>query len=463
MINKINKKLIRIIFLLIFVINAYIYSIISLSDENHLTFEKKRGLNYAKNISSNQGFISSNYYELFWFIQISDTQFLWYDDDKIDDFYEFLNETYKVIAPLFIYNTGDLVNTYYGLQQNKDEWELYKKALEDNNMNASAYMDVIGNHDAMEDPNFMYFLNYSMMGISFNTTQYSFNKSFNFGNFAFIGLNTAKKSYNLLEFGFQGFLSSEELDWYENELEKYKEFDKIFVFGHHPPSYPPFYNIKSERSVSGKDFYELNEEYNVSYYFSGHIHSNYLQYLNELLSITTANFDQNGGVYRIISLDNNSLSTSIGYVGDWPQAIITHPSGEEYLFGNLNVKGKKIRVLAWDPKGIISVKWNLFDIKGEYQLMNWQSLEKISDNKPLWEGNLDFQYRGNLLLRIQIEGGSGETLKILEYNLKKEISVFSLSVAIIMIAGLISISIIINYYLSRQVNKSGKLDRNMPQ
>ncbi|MFX0105305.1 MAG: metallophosphoesterase family protein [Candidatus Hodarchaeota archaeon] len=432
-------------------INVNICSIFCFSEGNQLISEKKRGLD--KNLEYNQGFISSNSYELFWFIQISDTQFLWYSNQRIADFYEFLNETYKTITPLFIYNTGDLVNTYYGAQQNKDEWELYKKALDDNSMNTSIYMDVIGNHDAMEDPNFEYFLNYSMMGISFNTTQYSFNKTFNFGNYAFIGLNTAKKSYNLFEFGFQGFLSSEELDWYENELEKYKEFEKIFVFGHHPPSYPPFYKIISEESSTGKDFYELNEEHNVSYYFSGHIHSNSIQYLNELLSITTSNFDQNNGVYRIISLDNNSLSTSVGYVGVWPQAIITHPSGEEYLFRDLYVKGKKIRVLAWDPKGIISVKWGLFDNKGEYQIMNWQSLEKIYEDSPLWEGNLDFQYRGNLLLKVKIDGGSGETLKILNYNLKKEISVFSLSVAIIMVIGLISISVIINYYLLKQVKK----------
>jgi len=462
MTNKLNKKkMLHIIFLSIFIVNAFDFSTLSLSHENRVKLELNRGVESLKNISSCQGFISINEYELFWFIQISDTQFLWHDDNKIVYFYEFLNETYKTLDPLFICNTGDLVNTYYGQQQNKKEWELYKKALEDNTMNTSTYMDLMGNHDAVEDPNFTYFLNYSMIGRSFNTTQYSFNRTFNFGRYAFIGLNTAKKSYNLFEFGFQGFLSSEELDWYENELKKYKEFDRIFVFGHHPPNYPPFYNIQSEKSSSGRDFYELNDEYNISYYFSGHIHSNYLQYLNELLSISTANFDQNEGTYRIITLDNNSLSTSIEYVGDWPQAIITYPPGEEYLFGDLNVKGKKIRVLAWDPKGIISVKWSLFDIKGEYQIINWKPLVKISNKEPLWEGDLDFKHRGNLVLKIRIEGGSGKTLKILKYNLKKEISVISMSVAIIMTVGLISISIIINYYLSKQVDKSEKIERKM--
>ncbi|GAG79188.1 unnamed protein product [marine sediment metagenome] len=134
-----------------------------------------------------------------------------------------------------------------------------------------------------------------MMGLSFNSTQYSFNHSFTFGQYAFIGLDTAKESYNLFEFGFQGFLNSEELDWYENELEKYKDFDKIFVFGHNPSNYPPFYKINSEESLSGKGFYELNEEYNVSFYLSGHIHENSFQYSNNILTSTTSNFDQGGG------------------------------------------------------------------------------------------------------------------------------------------------------------------------
>jgi len=444
--NKVDKKLLSLIFLLIFIFNIHYFSIFSYSHENHLNIDKKSEVENIKIRSSTNGFISSDDIELFWFIQISDTQFLWYDVDKIAGFYKFLNETYKEITPLFIFHTGDIVDANYGIGQDKIEWENYRQALDDNNMNASIYMDVIGNHDAANDPYFTYFLNYSMMGLSFNTTQYSFNKSFTFGQYAFIGLDTAKNSYNLFEFGFQGFLSSEELDWYEGELEKYKEFDKIFVFGHHPPSYPPFYQIKSEESLSGRDFYELNEEYNVSFYLSGHVHENSFHYFNNLLSIITSNFDQGGGTYRIISLDNNRLSTSIEYVGDWPQAIITNPPGEEYLFGDLNIIEEKLRVLAWDPKGIVSVKWSLFDIKNEYQLINWEPLEKISTEKPLWESSLNFTNRGNLLIKIKIEGGSGEIVKELRYNLSENNnnnnSTIPFLVFVILVAGLVSIAII---------------------
>ncbi|MHA2038707.1 MAG: metallophosphoesterase family protein, partial [Promethearchaeota archaeon] len=296
-------------FLLIFMFIILNLSILPNSYEGSLNIENNDEEEYLKVKSTTEGYMSPN--ELFWFIQISDTQFIWNDLNKLASFYEFLNETYREIKPLFIYHTGDINDANFGLEQDDEAWKKYKKALEDNNMNASIYMDVMGNHDASNDPYFTYFLNFSMMGRSFNATQFSFNHSFAFGEYAFIGLNTAKKSYNIFEFGFQGYLNSEELDWYEAQLEKYKEFDKIFVFGHHPPSHPPFYKIKSEVTGTGRDFYELNDEYNVSFYLSGHIHENVFQYSRDLLTISTSNFDQRGGTYRIVSLDHDRLSTSI--------------------------------------------------------------------------------------------------------------------------------------------------------
>jgi len=453
MIIKVKKKSFFIIFTFLFLINIFHYFRLPYSYENNDKLEKKSGLESFEELSNNNGFISINDINLFWFIQISDTQFLWYDENKITRFYHFLNETYREIDPLFIYHTGDIVDAHLGLQQDKNEWELYKKALDDNRMNATVYLDVIGNHDAAQDPTFNYFLNYSMMGRSFNTTQYSFNKTFDFGEYAFIGLNTAKESYNIFEFGYQGFLNSEEMAWYEIELEKYKDFDKIFVFGHHPPSYPPFYSIQSEESLSGKDFYELNEEYNVSYYFSGHIHDNTIQYFDRLLTISTLNFDQENGKYRIVVLDNNRLSTSIGTVGVWPQAIITNPPGEEYLFGLPNDKEEPLRVIAWDPKGIESVVWSLFDIRGKHQITEWKPLEKIFIDEPLWEGDIDFEFNGKLMLKIQINGYSETIFKSIIYHLKEEISYITLTIAIFMTIGLISISFFIIFYVYNEEKK----------
>ena len=460
MIKTVDRKLIYLIFLLIFIYNVENCSNVIYSNGHLLNLEKNYELKHNEKKSSNIQFTTSHNHNVFWFIHISDTQFLWYDNNKIADFYEFLNETYNTITPLFIYHTGDIVDSNYGFKQNKEEWNRYKEALDDNNFNASTYFDVIGNHDAVHDPSFTNFLNYSMMGQSFNTTQYSFNHSFSFGEYAFIGLNTAKKSYDLYEFGFQGFLSSEELNWYENDLEKFKEYDKIFVFGHHPPSYPPIYEIESEVSDSGKDFNDLNDEFNVSFYFSGHIHSNSFLFVNNLITITTTNFDELNGTFRIISLDNNKLSSSIGYVGDWPQAIITNPSGEEFLLGNLNFKENKLRVLAWDPKGISAVKWSLFDNKKKTQITNWKFIERISNDSPLWEGDLDLANYENFLLKVEIEGGSGKASRDLKFYLKNDSNDSSdptliyLFTLIITIIGVVALSLIINQYI--RVHKDNK-------
>jgi Icc-related predicted phosphoesterase len=436
MAKKINKRFIYIILAILFFSNPDLYFKNLVQVENHVNQVRKEKL-------SNDGFISNDNYNLFWFIHISDTHFVWNDQNKIDYFYNLLNVTYKEIEPLFIYHTGDIVDANQGLEQNKLEWEIYRNALIENSMNTSIYMDVIGNHDAIQDPLFQYYLNHSMMGNSFNTTQFSFNKSLNFGEYAFIGLNTAKKSYNLFEFGFIGSLNSEEINWYENELEKYKNFDKIFVFGHHPPSHQPFYKVLSEESVNGKDFYELNKEYNVSYYFSGHIHENSIQYIDELLSISTINFVQNTGKYRIVVLDNNSLSTTIANVGAWPQAVITNPSKENCLFKNLNKKEEKIRVIAWDPKGIDSITWSFFDANGDHQITKWEPLERIFADEPLWEGDLGLDFHGKVLLKIRVEGLSGVRYHSLLYSFYEVITITSILTVIFMTLGLISLSLFI--------------------
>lgn len=405
---------------------------------------------------TDMGSISLNDQNLFWFIQITDIQQTWYDDEQVNNFYQFLNESYNEIDPLFIYNTGDLVDADNGVKQDKEEWKRYKKALDENYMNASIYYDLIGNHDAAADSSFSHFLNYSMMGRKFNTTQYSFNKTFSFGKYAFIGINTAKEDYDPIDFSFFGFLDTEELDWYEKQLEKYKEFDKLFVFGHHPYKFPPFLTIISNLTSSGKTFSDLNKEYNIFSYFSGHVHLNSHQNEDGFLMITTANFNQDNGTYRIISLDHNQISTSIENVGTWPQGIITYPPREDYITESTKYSVNKIRVLAWDPQGVQSVKWGIFDTKDERQIKDWEILTKIDDKEPLWEDNWDFITRGKFLIKVQIEGGSGEVVKEIIFNLKSDLYIEPIFSIILLFLALISIPIIITYYLKTHISKNRK-------
>jgi 3',5'-cyclic AMP phosphodiesterase CpdA/uncharacterized membrane protein YciS (DUF1049 family) len=402
------------------------------------------------------GFVTPELKDIFWFIQITDTQFLWSKQNGIDIFNKFLNETNKIIKPLFIINTGDIVDADNGRHQNIEEWQKYNKTLTENKINSSIYVDLVGNHDGSEDPQYGYFINYSITGSEYKTTQISFNHSFSFGNYAFIGINTAKDLYeNLLDFAFVGYLNTKELDWYENELKKYKDYDNIFVFGHHPPFFPPYNQIISNLSSTGKTFSDLNKEYHVNYYFCGHIHSNYIQKKDGLTSIMTDNFDENNGTYRIVVIDNNQLSSSVEQIEKWPQGIIIYPPDREFYNSKFEIDLNEIHALAWDPEGINSVEWSVYFENGKL-FKNWTSLQRNHENDFLWEGDFcrDLSHENIYIVKVRIEGNSGQIIKEIVYSIPMIIN-FELIhlILIIFIIGIVCIPIIIIIFYTKKTLK----------
>ncbi len=412
-------------------------------------------------VTSKNGFIDSEGNKVFWFIQITDTQFVWGNQDKIDMFSKFLNETKKIINPLFIINTGDIVDADIGRNQILEEWQNYNKSLSENKINSSIYVDLVGNHDGSEDLHYSYFMNYSITGREYGVTQISFNHSFSFGNYAFIGINTANDSYdNFFDFAFGGFLNTEELDWYENELKRYKDYDNIFVFGHHPTSFPPYYRIISNLSSTGKTFYDLNKEYHVNYYFCGHIHSNYIQEKDGLNTIITDNFDDKNGTYRIVVIADNQLSTSIEYVGNWPQGLIISPPSHNFYDSQFKIDLENIHVLAWDPKGIISVEWSVYLESGK-QFKNWTSLQRNYESGILWEGDFckDLSYENNYIVKVKIEGNSGQIIREIIYNVPMNINYELIHIILaVFVIGIIAMPIvIIILYPKKILKKKNKL------
>ena len=408
-------------------------------------------------VTSKNGFINSEGNKIFWFIQITDTQFIWGNQDKIDMFSKFLNETNKIIKPLFIINTGDIVDANNGRSQNIEEWQKYNKSISENKINSSIYVDLVGNHDGSEDPHYSYFTKYSVTGSEYGVTQISFNHSFSFGNYAFIGINTAKDSYNnLFDFAFAGFLNTEELDWYENELKRYKDYDNIFVFGHHPPFFSPYYKIISNLSSTGNSFYDLNKKFQVNYYFCGHIHSNYIQKEDGLNTIITDNFDDNNGTYRIVVIDDNQLSTSIERVGKWPQGIITYPPSHNFYDSQFKIELEKLHVLAWDPKGIVSIEWSVYFESGQ-QFKSWTSLQRNHENGLLWEGDFckDLSYENSYIVKVKIEGNSGQIIREIIYNIPTNTNYELIHIIITaLVIGIITMPIIIiNLYPKKILKK----------
>ena len=417
-----NQKYAFIIGIVVFIVilNSSVISQVVTNrsnNQNIISNSDNSNLNLANN-----GFVNESGQKVFWFLHVTDTQHIWYSAEKTAEFNQLLNESFQTIKPVLIYNTGDLVDSDYEhfvvaneRNQRIEEWEAYNKSLHNNNMNSTVYLDVVGNHDTYGDPGNTFFLKYSMMGQSYNTLQYAFKKSFTFGEYAFIGLHTAEDYGAIYPFALFGYLNSEELDWYEEELEEFKDCNLIFTFGHQPP-----FEIFSEVNTNGESYFSLNDKYHVSSYFCGHGHINSFQNVNGMFAIETTKFDNDGGSYRIVAVDNNYISTSLEFVGRWPQGVITYPPREDYINEDLN-NVQKIRALAWDPKGINSVQWSAYDSGGVNQLVDWTSMLNVTNNRTLWEANWASSLNDgkDYIIKVRINGGSGQNIKEISYSSKK--------------------------------------------
>ena len=207
------------------------------------------------------GHLSNNSDNLLWFVHISDTHINSFEKiygKQSEILKHALEDIKNYIKPSFIINTGDLVNglnplPYY---QDPEQWKIYWAVLQETGMNESFYYDIVGNHDGYGNfDTFSYFLNWSMQ----KKLQYTFNRSIGNSNYTFIILNTAWSKYAEWPDGTSGELNVSEMDWFENQLIKYKNSNLTFVFHHHP-----YFDVKDFRTSSGKTFIQLLREYNVS-------------------------------------------------------------------------------------------------------------------------------------------------------------------------------------------------------
>ena len=323
---------------------------------------------------SDRGILSGEDYDIFWWIHISDTQFVWwnyYSDangprwSRIQDAEYFFNTTAKVINPVCIINSGDLVDSDYvsymsiNSGQNQEEWELYNTTISNSVWNHTNYFYIVGNHDIYYDEGFTYYLNYSIAGSYTNTDQYHVNLELPFGNYSFYLLSTTEDYGLAFPFGLGGHMSNNELEWFENKLMAHDDANVSFVFGHQPP-----FEVFSSRSPSGNTMIELMDEHGVDFYGTGHGHDNNYQKINGMAAVETTKLHADKVSYRIVAVDNDGISSSVqSGLQEFPVGIITNPIDEHYAIGDFDIKSEqhqnpdKIRTLAFDPDGIASVVW----------------------------------------------------------------------------------------------------------
>ncbi len=374
-----------------------------------------------------QGVLNSSSHKIFWFLQITDTQMIWSKwgqnerrpliDSRVIKMRTFLNTTQAIISPMFIINTGDLVDSsyesyFYRTQGQKlVEWEHYNETMQEFGMNSSYYFDIIGNHDIYRDPGFTHYLNYSVSGSTFKTDQYVITADLGFGTYTFYALSTPEDYGLEFPFALGGHLSQRELNWLEGKMiQKAGGSNRTFVFGHHPIG-----EIYSERSSTGKNLLEIFTQYGVNMYLFGHGHENKFEQFGSVIAYETAKIDEGDGTYRIVAVDDNGISTTEQTGSQWPAGLITAPLDVKNTRTNedlqKNMNQSKIRALAWDILPIQKVEWRA-DRTGL-----WNQMHHIEG--PLYEGEFSNSLKdgSDHLIEVRITNLDGkETIKTITFR-----------------------------------------------
>ncbi|MBD3354246.1 MAG: hypothetical protein GF364_22380 [Candidatus Lokiarchaeota archaeon] len=322
----------------------------------------------------NNGYLSGTDYNIFWWIHITDTQNVWVSESRINDMIFFLDNVIPLVKPTFTINTGDLVDSDYAEfilrsgGQRQWEWELYNSTFAEHNMNYTNFFDIVGNHDIYQDPEFDYYINYSISGQYFKTDQFLVNLIFPWGKYSFYQLSVTEDYGIEYPFALGGHMSKSEMAWFEGKLMQNEDANLSFAFGHQPP-----HQVFSALSPSGKMFIPLMKRYHVDYFGCGHEHINTYQNIGGIASVETQQFKRDSGCYRIVSIDNDGIATSFQTGREFPIGIITNPIDIHHAIGDYDMEKhanpNKVRALAWDPSGINKVEWRA-DSSESWTLMN---------------------------------------------------------------------------------------------
>ena len=135
--------------------------------------------------------------KVFWFIHASDLHVGACDSFETERLQWLVTTARDVIDPQFIVVTGDLTDSTdcnwlgYPNGPHQAEWDEYKAIVDGAGAGPTVFYDLPGNHDAYNDRYFEYYLANSVQGRATGGTQVSWTRSFPFGKYHFLGVNSA--------------------------------------------------------------------------------------------------------------------------------------------------------------------------------------------------------------------------------------------------------------------------------
>ncbi len=365
---------------------------------------------------------------IFWFIHTSDLHIGASGTQDTSNLTWLVTQAKSVIAPNFIIVTGDLTDStngnFLGYPNGpyQSEWDLYKSIV-DGRVTPDEYYDLPGNHEEYNDGDFSYYLSNSVQGRDTHRTQLSFTRTFSFGKYHFVGINTADNTglpFSLFGpyYGDHAGLDVNELSFISTELAANLDSDLTLVFGHHPLA--PTGNSQDTYVYYGLDgFLSLMDFYYCASYGYGHTHAFSEAFFNPALTkpgffyLNVASLGKSSSnQYSVFAIDCNGISSTTRAVGNWPVVLITAPVDRYY--GNVTSpygydvpasSSSPIRALAFDPNGISRMDYRIDSSS------TWYPMTNVAANPKLWSAAWDSSAvaQGDHTIEVRATNGTGGT------------------------------------------------------
>jgi 3',5'-cyclic AMP phosphodiesterase CpdA len=375
-------------------------------------------------------FYSPENNRIFWFIQISDIHIGTSGSQDHDYLMWIVTDANSIIEPEFIVASGDLTDStnanIFGFPNGpyQEEWDEYKAILA-GNVDAGFYYDIPGNHDAYNDQYFSYYRANSIQGQATGNTQISWTRTFSFGTYHFLGINSADNTgdpFSLFwPWGDYAGLDADELTYINAHLALNQDAALTLIFGHHPVT-DTGYSNDTWLYYGAPAFIHYLDIYGASMYGYGHTHrseedlfagDDYTGYMlgDGIFYFNVPSLGKsNDWHYSIIAVDCNGISCLTQAKGVWPAVLITAPV-DHYLGSALNPyayavpssNANPIRALVFDANPIGQVQYRIVGSA------DWNDMTRVSANPHLWEALWDTTalQSGDYTLEVRATSASG--------------------------------------------------------
>ena len=346
--------------------------------------------------------------DIFWFIHASDLHIGARGTTDSSRLQWLVTTAKNVIKPEFIVATGDLTDSTNGNLLGipngpyQAEWDQYKTILSNAGMTSSFFYDIPGNHDAYNDRPFAYYLANSIQGRATKNTQVSWTRTFPYGKYHFIGVNSAGndgRGFSLtFPYGDYAGLDDTELTFIGNELVAHADARLTLVFGHHPVT-DTGQSDDTWLFYGHQDFVRALDTHGASTYNYGHTHD-YSQALFKGNDYTGLMYNggihynnvrslgkDSGNYYSIVAIDSNGLSAVTPASNTWPVVLITAPV-DKYIGGAANpyaytVPARSdnfVRALVFDSSTGTQVSYRIDSGT------TWYPMIRDAAGSPIWQG-----------------------------------------------------------------------------